>query len=277
MIKLGLTTWSEHQTLLHIDKPTLAQYSTKLPLVEIDSSFYGIPRITTVENWVKETPENFKFVIKAHKAMTQHSHWQEEFLSEEEVYRRFLEAMTPLIQAKKIETFLFQFPPYFSCTKENIVYLRRIRKIFKGLPVAIEFRNSTWFDENRRNDLLLFMRSEEFILTIVDEPPIPLNSIPFFPEITNSKQTLIRLHGRNTQGWLKKDENWREERTLYRYNEAELTELSSSIKKLIPQVQDIAVVFNNNSGGDAADNVLRLKKILNLEYTDLHPEQMDLF
>lgn len=66
-------------------------------------------------------------------------------------------------------------------------------------------------------------------------------------------------------------------RTLYRYNDQELYELAETIKRLQGQTKEIGVIFNNNSGGDAAENALALKKILDITYDDLNPAQIDLF
>ena len=74
MITLGLTTWNEHPTLIHNeDRPvTLSEYSAYFPTVELDTFFYGIPRISTVENWQAQVPESFQFVVKANKVLTLH-------------------------------------------------------------------------------------------------------------------------------------------------------------------------------------------------------------
>jgi uncharacterized protein YecE (DUF72 family) len=64
---------------------------------------------------------------------------------------------------------------------------------------------------------------------------------------------------------------------LYRYNEAELAEWVEHLKKLEKKTENIYVLFNNNSGGDAADNAKQLIQMLGIEYTDLAPRQLDLF
>jgi uncharacterized protein YecE (DUF72 family) len=64
---------------------------------------------------------------------------------------------------------------------------------------------------------------------------------------------------------------------LYRYNHQELTEWQERILLLEKQSEDIYIIFNNNSGGDAADNAKQLINILSIEYSGLAPKQLDLF
>lgn len=79
-------------------------------------------------------------------------------------------------------------------------------------------------------------------------------------------------------GWQKCNaENWREVRYLYRYNKIELLEWADSIRKLANESINVYLLFNNNSGGDAADNAKEMIEILELEYDGLAPRQLDLF
>lgn len=64
---------------------------------------------------------------------------------------------------------------------------------------------------------------------------------------------------------------------MYRYSEEELQELAAAIKKVEGSTKQIGVIFNNNSGGDAAENALALQKILGIEPEELNPKQIDLF
>lgn len=75
----------------------------------------------------------------------------------------------------------------------------------------------------------------------------------------------------------KHDKEWRKKRTLYRYSEKELQELAHEVKVVDSKTKEVGVIFNNNSGGDAAENALALQKILNIKPDGLNPTQMDLF
>ena len=86
---------------------------------------------------------------------------------------------------------------------------------------------------------------------------------------------LFRFHGRNAAGWLANDAEWRK-KPFYHYN-AEIADLSEAVLKMSQEAKEMGVIFNNNSGGDAAENALQMQKVLNLSYDDLNPKQLDLF
>lgn len=173
---------------------------------------------------------------------------------------------------------LFQFPPWFDCKRENIEYLRWVKKEMGEIPCALEFRHQSWFADPLRQKTLEFIEQENWIHTVCDEPQSGQGSIPVVLEVTNSKKVLIRFHGRNVHGWQKRtDKNWREVRYLYRYNQEELLEWVQSLRELEEKYADIFVLFNNNSGGDAADNAKEMIQLLNIEYDGLAPRQLDLF
>lgn len=280
MITLALTTWSEHGSLLHEGrerKLTLPEYSQFLPCVELDTPFYGIPRLSSFTKWAEETPEQFQFIVKANQIMTRHRGPETAgALSEQEVFDHFKQNSAPLVAAGKLKTILFQFPPFFGVTKENINYLKKVRDYLGDLPAAVEFRNQVWYQEAYRQQMLGLLRKLNFSHVIVDEPQTPTGSAPYFPVATN-QLAVFRLHGRNFAGWANQGKDWRSQRTLWRYSRNELQSLIPDIQRLTQEAKEVCVIFNNNSGGDAADNAVTLQQMLHLEFTGLAPQQMDLF
>ncbi|MDA5388165.1 DUF72 domain-containing protein [Loigolactobacillus backii] len=281
VITIGLTTWTEHGSLMGADqsrKLTLPEYSEFLPCVELDTPFYGIPRQSSFAKWAQETPEQFQFIVKANQVMTRHRDYQETGApSVEAVFQQFKDNSQPLVEAGKLKTILLQFPPYFGVSRENILYLQQVRQFLPDLPLAVEFRNKTWYEEIYLKRTLNLLRQFAYSHVIVDEPQTPAGSVPYYPVATNDDLAVFRLHGRNFSGWANQDRNWRSQRTLYRYRESELQALVPDIQRLAATTKEICVIFNNNSGGDAAGNALTLKKLLGLEFTGLNPQQIDLF
>ena len=78
---------------------------------------------------------------------------------------------------------LFQFPPWFTCTKENVNYIRYCKKMMEDIPVALEFRNQTWYSEAFREETLSFMKEEGWIHSVADEPQAGEESVPLVPTI----------------------------------------------------------------------------------------------
>ncbi|WHX25377.1 DUF72 domain-containing protein [Virgibacillus halodenitrificans] len=283
MIYIGVTGWGDHHSLYPPDlksKDKLAEYSSHFPVVEVDTSFYAIQPIRNAEKWVKQTPENFRFVVKAYQGMTGHQRGDIPFETKEDMFKAYLESLVPYQNAGKLAMVLFQFPPWFDCKKANVDYLRYCKQRMGDIPIALEFRNQSWFSDEFRQSTLDFMEKEGWIHSIADEPQAGDRSIPIVPVVTNSNKTLVRMHGRNVHGWNKPknaDTNWRDVRYLYKYNQEELLEWKQRIEKLTQESEDIIVLFNNNSGGDAAGNAKEFQGLMDIQYEGLAPRQLDLF
>lgn len=283
MIYIGLTGWGDHHSLYpaHMkSKDKLAEYGGRFPVVEVDASFYAVQPVRNASKWVNETPENFRFVVKAYQGMTGHQRGDIPFETRTGMFQAFKDSLKPYLDANKLAMVLFQFPPWFECRKKNVSYLRYCKKMMGDIPIALELRNQTWFSDRYRANTLSFMKQAGWIHAIADEPQAGDGSIPIVPVATDANMTLIRMHGRNFYGWNKPNgpnTNWRKVRYLYKYNQAELLEWKKRINKLRADTKDIIILFNNNSGGDAADNAKELQEMLGIEYEGLSPKQLDLF
>lgn len=280
-ITIGLTTWTEHPALINNEQRpvTLNEYAQYLPTVEVDTFFYALPQVTTIQNWLAEVPEAFQFIVKAHRGMTLHERGQEKG-ELEQLFNRYRKTVAPLVAAGQLKTVLFQFPPYFDASPQDIEYLRRVRLWMGNLPIAIELRNQTWYRPGTLKSLLAFCRELHFTLVAADEPHGTVTSVPFVLATTNPDLVMMRLHGQNTEGWINQGKSWRKTRTLYKYSPAELQAFCDQINQLTPQPKELCVIFNNNSGKDAAPNALQLQKMLDIHFTGLaprSPEQIDLF
>lgn len=278
MIYIGLTGWGDHDSLYEGTRAAdkLSTYAGYFPIVELDSSFYAVQPKRSMEKWAHETPDSFSFIVKAYQGITGHQTGYAPFDDKESMFAAYIESLQPL--GSKLAMVLCQFPPWFDCRKENVQWVRYVKEKLAGYPVALEFRHQSWFSGAMRERTIAFMEQEDFIHSICDEPQAGVGSIPTVLHPTNELKTLVRLHGRNTYGWNDtKDGKWREVRYLYRYNKEELEEWRKHVLTLHTQSKDIYVIFNNNSGGDAADNARQLIDMLGITYEGLAPRQLDLF
>ncbi|MEN2359891.1 DUF72 domain-containing protein [Levilactobacillus brevis] len=281
MITIGLTTWKEHPALIGgEERPvTLTEYAGRLPVVELDTPFYGIPRQSTVANWQAAVPDGFQYILKANQVMTRHD--RQHPLDESGItatFDQFIMAIQPMVTAGKLMTVLFQFPPFFNRTTANIQYLRDVRLKMGKLPVAVEFRSPSWFETpGMTADVMAYLQSLKLTNVTTDEPHNLNDGIPLVETVTTPELAVVRLHGRNAQGWFNQGADWRKTRTLYRYSEVELQDIASLVKRVAQHAQQVCVIFNNNSAKDAAPNALRLQEILGLHWQNLAPQQLDLF
>ncbi|WP_282172955.1 DUF72 domain-containing protein [Cytobacillus firmus] len=281
MIIIGVTGWGDHDSLYTGNvspRDKLKEYAGHFPTVEVDSAFYAVQPKRNSSKWVKDTPESFQFIVKAYQGMTGHQRGEIPFESKEEMFEAFKDSLEPYIESGKLAMVLFQFPPWFDCKKANVDYLRWCKEQMGDIPCALEFRHQSWFRPEFMESTLSFMKEEDWIHSICDEPQAGEGSVPTVLETTSPDKILVRFHGRNFHGWQKKNaDNWREVRYLYRYNEKELAEWAEHLKLLEKKCKNVFVVFNNNSGGDAADNAKQLIEMLDIEYQQLAPRQLDLF
>jgi len=116
-------------------------YSQVFDYVEIDSSFYRIPNQFMVKNWVKRTPDNFRFTAKFPKVITH----DKILVDVEEDVERFLENIEPL--EKKTLALLIQLPPSLEITP-GLENLRNLLPLLDDrFRYAIEVRHQSWFQD----------------------------------------------------------------------------------------------------------------------------------
>lgn len=276
MIQIGCTSFKEHTYLTGKKESSLFEYAAFFPLVEMDTSFYAIPKQTYVKEWLKQVPERFQFIMKLPKVFTKHEELTEGG-SLKEIAQELLESLKPMIEQGNLFCLLAQFPSYFDCRRENVDYLRILRQLFPQMPIAIELRNNSWYDSAFLAQTRAFMQEQNFSLVIVDEPKKLSTTIPFDTYVTNSSFVFFRFHGRNDIGWNATGPDAKRLRTNYRYSQEELKELQEAVASVKEQSKQVAIIFNNNAGGDAAENALQFKDLLQLDFENLNPSQLGLF
>lgn len=282
MINIGLTGWGDHDSLyedLERQSDKLQTYASHFPIVELDASYYAIQPERNIMKWIKETPDRFEFIVKIHQALTLHADYKDYAETRSELFEQFKQMLQPLIDHHKLAMVLVQFPPWFDCTAQNIKYILYVRQQLDDVPICVEFRHQSWFNDQFKEQTLSFLTEHHIIHSVVDEPQVREGSIPLVNRITN-ETAFVRYHGRNRQGWTKKDmtdQEWRDVRYLYNYNKEELTDLANKVRIIEQKAKKVYVVFNNNSGGHAAPNAKTYQDMLDIEYTGLAPQQLKLF
>jgi uncharacterized protein YecE (DUF72 family) len=117
----------------------LSFYATRLPTVEINASFYRMPAAETFETWKNQTPESFRFTIKAHRSITHLRRLRDVDDNVRWLYERVV------LLGPRLGPVLFQFPPTF---KRDLPLLQQFLAGLPPLPyVALEFRHATWHDD----------------------------------------------------------------------------------------------------------------------------------
>ena len=87
----------------------LEEYARRFPIVEIDSTFYGVPRATTIQGWRKRTPPDFEFAAKFPKLIT-HEKKLDRALGDAEAFIGTMQALNEKL-AVLILQFAYDFKP----------------------------------------------------------------------------------------------------------------------------------------------------------------------
>jgi uncharacterized protein YecE (DUF72 family) len=120
----------------------LAFFAERLPTVEINNTFYRLPKASVLENWAATTPQAFRFAIKASRRITHIARLKVETAAEPTGY---LYRVLAALGAKRGPV-LFQLPPNL---KKDLPRLTAFLNVLpQGHDAAFEFRNDTWFAED---------------------------------------------------------------------------------------------------------------------------------
>lgn len=283
-ILVGTCSWAGRvvepaRKLYRTTKPTSEQmlhyYSGLFSTVEVDATFYALPSKRTGQLWADRSPDGFVFHVKAYSLFTTHRittrslpadlrrelppsgqdrpqlhHYEVPEEIKTDMWRRYRSALEPLQQADKLGFVLLQFPPHFGPTRQNADYLLSCQDQLPGLNIAVEFRNTAWFDGRLRDRTPEFLREHGLAMVCVDMPQGFESSIPPLAEATTD-ESYVRLHGRNTAAW---EQGGASVNNIhdYWYTEGELKEWKVRVQKLAEQCSRVYVMFNTVQGLETA-------------------------
>jgi uncharacterized protein YecE (DUF72 family) len=263
----------------------LKYYASRFPMVEVDSSYYAMPAPATAQLWAERTPEHFVFNVKAFRLFTGHQTQPKVFPRDiqqalglpltaniyyrdlpgeiqEELWRRFFEAVDPLRLAGKLGALHFQFAPWITSGGNARKHVEHCASVMVGWPMAVEFRNISWWTKNNRASTLAFERERQLVNVIVDGPQGFGSSVPAVWEITSPELAIVRMHGRNTTTWEKKGLAASSDRFNYDYPDGELKEIAEHIKALSRAVPVVHAILNNNYQDQGQRNARTLAEFL---------------
>jgi uncharacterized protein YecE (DUF72 family) len=210
----------------------LERYAQAFDTVEINNTFYRLPKVPAVENWVRQSPPGFVFTVKASRYLTH----IKRLSTMEEGVKLFYERIEPLAGSPKMGPVLWQLPGNFQRDDD------RLRYALGALPAGrhcFEFRHPSWFCD----DVYKLLRRRRVALVIGDTPERPFQTHEF-----TAGWTFVRFHyGHRGRGgnysrteleeWARRIADWRERVEVYAY-------------------------FNNDWKEYAVKNALELKRLL---------------
>jgi uncharacterized protein YecE (DUF72 family) len=237
----------------------LAYYAERFPAVEVNSSFYRMPAEGVVRGWAERTPAAFRFAVKLFRKFTHPEFYAREENASPEItpddVAHMRGVLDVLAEADKLGAVLAQYPEHFYRTPEHLASLVRTLDGFKGYPLAVELRHTSW-DTPQLHEILGHFRA---VRARIDEPFYRNLDIPALP---HEEFTYWRFHGRNAEGWRK--HNVAAERYDYLYNESEIFDISEIIERRGGSGKGNFLFFNNHPNAQAAANAVELAAQLKL-------------
>ncbi len=144
------------------DREMLSFYSGRLAAVEINSTFYRLPKSDVLERWAEATPEGFRFALKASRRITHFKRLKEV----EEPTSYLFETAGSL--GSRLGPILFQLPPFLQRDDGRLRALLEL--VPPGRRVALEFRHASWFQEGVYE--LLAERDAALVVVDGDDPEL---------------------------------------------------------------------------------------------------------
>jgi uncharacterized protein YecE (DUF72 family) len=212
-------------------------YARRFDTVELNNTFYRLPRATAVARWVEESPAGFLFSVKVSRYLTHIVRLRDTA----EHLALLLERIEPLLASPKLGPLLWQLPPTFRRDDERLA--ASLVDFPPKLRHAIEFRHESWFVP----EVMQLLRERNVALVIADRPEIR----DFQTHELTADFTFVRFHS-GTRG------------LRGNYSATELDKWAERIREWSAEC-DVYAYFNNDWEGFAPRNALGLMERLGIE------------
>jgi uncharacterized protein YecE (DUF72 family) len=294
-VLVGISSWTE-PTLIEAGtfyppeaktaEARLRYYAERFPIVEVDSTYYFPPSERNSILWIRRTPPDFTFNVKAYSLLTNHPTRRDSLYKDlaaelpdelgtkrniyreqlptdivDEVWQRFRDALMPLHSAGKLGAVLFQFPQWFVIGRRSKDYILECADRLRDLRIAVELRHKSWMDGPNAEETLSFLEEHDLPYVCVDMPQGFDSSLPPIAAATAKDLAMVRFHGRDPVAWSRKGAT-AAERFRYEYRQEELEEWVPKIRDLAGQARETHVLMNNCYRDFAVNNARQLAGLL---------------
>jgi uncharacterized protein YecE (DUF72 family) len=210
----------------------LAYYAEHFETVEVNATFYRLPRASTVGRWVELTPDDFAIAFKASRYLT-HVKRLDDLPGHVDL---LLDRMAPLVESPKLGPMLWQLPPTFPRDDERLA--RALEQLPPGLRHAVEFRHESWFV----GEVFELLRRNGVALVLADRARAPaLRRCELTADFA-----YVRFHEGRDRG---------------NYSHSELGSWVRKLRQLAQRVEVFAY-FNNDHQGYAIENACYVRRSL---------------
>jgi uncharacterized protein YecE (DUF72 family) len=284
-ILVGTASWTDNSLIESGWYPTgvtsaedrLGFYAGRFPLVEVDSTYYFLPRREVAKRWVERTPAKFTFDVKAFSLLTQHPTRAEalppgmrpegkrrvylrhlEASAVDDIWSRFRSALEPLQKAGKLGAVLFQFPPWFTIKRANKEYLVECAERARSLRICVEFRSPTWLAGENRSETMDLLAKHNLAYVCVDTARRS-GAMPALSAATSSDLAVVRFRGRARR---RTDDDDGQPEAAYLYTNRALESWVPKLLALADEAKTVHAVFRNVHRDFAPRSADRLRDLL---------------
>src|SRR5256712_6800780 len=209
-ILIGTASWTDKSLIAsgrfypakcNSPEERLRYYASQFPLVEVDSSYYAMPKPEVAQLWAERTPPTFTFNIKAFRLFTGHQTspaalpkdvaealgpvekrnlYYKDLPREitDELWRQYRERIEPLKRSGKLTAVHSPFAPWRAFHPKSRAHIEECQRQLEGHQLAIEFRNNSWFEGKPTAGTLALQLQRNLRNVVVDEPQGAAKTIP---------------------------------------------------------------------------------------------------
>lgn len=190
-------------------KDMLSYYATRLRTVEINNTFYRLPKKELLESWKAQVPSEFRFSVKASQRITHFKRLKD--VQQETKY--LLETVEALDD--RLGPILFQLPPNMKKDLERLEVF--VKDLPAGTRAAFEFRHPTWLDD----DVLKLLSSGNHALCISDTDDVPVSHIDKTSDWGYLRLRRENYSKENLKHWLKEmgKQNWKDTFVFFKHED----------------------------------------------------------
>jgi uncharacterized protein YecE (DUF72 family) len=244
----------------------LAWYAERFELVEVNTTFHAVPPRETVEHWVAQVPDGFRFDVKLHRLLSYHAAPPDSLPADlrdgvtvnqrgnvvatpqlrAALAERTVQAIAPLVDAGRLGALLLQLSPAFAPDTHPLEELAPLLDLLAPYRVAVELRHRGWLDEEREEETLEWLEDAQASFVCVEAGVgEAVTQLPGIDVVTRRELAYLRVLARSE-----------------RIGEADLRDVATRVRALAEEADEVHAIVVTNAGGEGLAAARRLRELL---------------
>jgi uncharacterized protein YecE (DUF72 family) len=190
-------------------KEMLSYYAARFQAVELNNTFYRLPKPDMIESWRSQVADDFRFTVKASQGITHFRRLKDAAGAT----RLMLKSVSPFEDS--LGAVLFRLPEDL---EKDLKRLEAFLKVLPPeIPAAFEFRHATWFDD----DVLTLLRSQQRVLVVSDRDEMPASHIDKTADWGYMRLRRVKYSESELAEWIKKmkAQRWKDTYVFFKHED----------------------------------------------------------